>query len=99
MLSQIKLRRKSLHKLDKDVRSSLDRLTLALDPAPLLARDLCYTSTTSLRKQNSKFRVSDPSYGAVHKDVHCSPCDRDVALDGHPAPETQELTRHVPTLN
>ena len=46
----------------------------------------CHTSATSLRKQTSKLRVSDPRYGAANKDVSCRHCAKDGAFGGHPAP-------------
>jgi hypothetical protein len=55
----------------------------------------CDTSATSLRKQNSKLRESDPKHGANHKDVSCRHCAKDGAFGGHPAPQRQELTRLV----
>ena len=36
------------------------------------------------RKAN--FRVSDPRYGAAHKDVRCRHCAKDGAFGGHPVP-------------
>ena len=51
----------------------------------------CHTSATSLRKQVSKLRVSDPIYGAEHKDVHCRHCAKDGAFGGHPAPNVINL--------
>jgi len=58
-----------------------------------------HTSATSLRKQTSKLRVSDTKHGVAHKDVRYRHCAKDGAFGGHPAPQRQELTRHVPTLN
>ena len=55
----------------------------------------CHTSATSLRKQISKLRVSDPRHGAVYKDVHGRQPDTDVRFAGNPAPQRQELTRVV----
>ncbi|HUX47361.1 MAG TPA: hypothetical protein VMV58_05050, partial [Desulfosporosinus sp.] len=68
--------------------------TVTLDPGSL-PRTQCDTSATSLRKQNSKLRVSDPKYGAAHKDVRCRHSAKDGAYGGNPAPQRQELTRLV----
>ena len=40
----------------------------------------------------ANFRVSDPRYGAVHKDVHCRHCAKDGAFGGHPAPPLRAYT-------
>ena len=55
----------------------------------------CHTSATSLRKQNSKLRESDPRHGAAHKDVRCRQSAKDGAFGGHPTPQRQELERLV----
>lgn len=51
----------------------------------------CYTSATSLRKQLSKLRESDPKHGAAHKDVRCCHCAKDGAFGRNPAPRDRSL--------
>jgi len=46
----------------------------------------CHTSATSLRKQNSKLRVSDPRCGAAHRTCAAANRARDGESGGHPAP-------------
>ena len=58
-------------------------------------RTQCHTSATSLRKQNSKLRVSDPKHGVAHMDVCYRHSAMDGAYGGNPAPHRQELTRLV----
>ena len=49
-------------------------------------RDVFYVSSLA------NFRVSDPKYGAVHKDVHCRHCAKDGAFGGYPAPSLGAYT-------